>query len=800
MPSSITPSPRADVRLVVLCTIIGISTACAQQLPPPQDSLIEHSLRMFDIAPFEWSAEPDALRPRLGMYTQALPYDSLRSIPGVGEGTTGYRIWHLMPHWAADKGGLFVGDIVLAVNGDPIGDSVWQADEFIGFRARELKAGEHLHFTIARDGTVRTVDVPMIVPERAPMPMPAVDRLGPIRAGSWLDDILRSRSLVEWSSTIGRQLRVVADQDFSTVQFAGRPSPWRLSAITYLHHHPTRVGAYSRLLTKDLWDGRDTARGLAGVVSAAAMHLDVAFRPPPSASPRTLEELRSVIDDASEMTARAYASVGGDARLIARELGALLDIEVDWEAALDAITDAPKRRSARIGEEARIARLFAAADALDRTALFDATTLLASLADTSTIDALATQIASSSTLLRKPVRSDPTGEILAEWTSASGRCVVGGRGVNRYSGDYAFIFDLGGDDVYALDRALGGVARLVIDADGDDVYRSDSSGQGSGIAGVDVLIDRRGDDVYRGTYWSQGAGVLGAGVLADLAGDDIYQARWGSQGAAFHGLGILYDRSGADNYLSELYSQGFGYVRGFGAIVEEDGNDAYRAGWKHPDSRVPHRAHLSLSQGFGYGMRPWSTGVGADGGIGVLTDRAGDDLYAADFFSQGGSYWYALGILHDVRGADRYTAGQYSQGSGIHLSFGALLDDAGDDMYDAYAGLEQGNAHDWSAGCLEDWQGNDTYRGSTSSQGSALNVSFAWLLDSRGNDHYFAVPSDTTHSQGGGTIARLRFGGSLGMLVDLGKGTDFYVEPRVVPGSAIVKSNRGIIYDDGKGE
>jgi hypothetical protein len=780
------------MRLRHVLLLLLAAPVFAQQVPPPEDSLIEHSLAMFDIAPFEWPGQPDPLRARLGMYMQDVPFDSIRGIAGVEEGTRAYRIWHLMPHWAADLGGLFIGDIVLSVDGLAIGDSIYPApDEFVGNRARDLKAGQTLRFRIVRDRAVRTVDVPMIVPDRSPMPMPSLDRLGPIRRDSWLARTLAATSLFDSSKIIQRQMRVVADQDFSTVQFAGRPSPWRLSDITYLHHNPTRIGAVARLVTRDLWHGRDSSAGLSGVIAAAAAHLDQPMRPESSAGPRSVDELRTLLQTVTALVERAYAPLGGDAGTTAHELARMLDVNSDWEAALDAIVSPPERRTARLAEEARIAKVFAAADRLERQPLFDAASLLASLADTTWIDPFIERLR-----MTRQTKGAAEGMILAEWSTPSGRCVIGGNGANTYRGEYALIIDIGGSDIYDLAPARAAGVRLVIDASGDDVYRADSSGQASGVGAVDVLIDRQGNDVYRGDSWSQGAGVLGVGVLADFAGDDVYQSHWCSQGAAFHGIGVLMDQSGSDTYLADVYSQGFGYVRGFGVILEGSGNDSYRAGWKYEDSRIPYRAHLAMSQGFGFGMRPWSTGIGADGGIGVLADRAGDDLYASDFFSQGGSYWYALGVLHDRQGSDRYTAGQYSQGSGIHLSCGALLDDAGDDMYDAYAGLEQGNAHDWSSGCLEDWQGNDTYRGSNSSQGSALTVSFAWLLDSHGNDMYYALQSDSALSQGGGNALRTRGGGSLGMLIDLGKGNDFFTEKRAKPGSVVVKPN-GMLYDDG---
>lgn len=384
------------------------------------------------------------------------------------------------------------------------------------------------------------------------------------------------------------------------------------------------------------------------------------------------------------------------------------------------------------------------------------------------------------------------------WQSKYGKCAIGYETTDVYDDDYVFILDLGGDDIYKLPPVKPGSFRIIIDVSGNDTYHSTNGGQGGAIGSVSVLCDLKGDDTYRAVSMSQGAGLLGVGILADYSGNDIYTSSWASQGAGYLGIGLLYDNQGNDNYIADIFSQGFGYIKGFGVIMENSGNDSYKAGWKYPDSRYPGRAHLSMSQGFGYGMRPWSLGVAANGGIGVISENDGHDVYNADFFSQGGSYWYALGILHDRNGSDRYTAGQYSQGSGIHMSFGALLDDAGDDMYDAYAGLEQGNSHDWSSGCLEDWSGNDTYRGSTSSQGSALTVGFAWLKDTHGDDKYYCLLSDTTYSQGGGRYQDSRQMGSLGILLDLGNGTDSYTDERIVPGKAILKGRKGILYDDGE--
>ncbi|MDP4236464.1 MAG: hypothetical protein Q8919_08465, partial [Bacteroidota bacterium] len=475
-------------------------------------------------------------------------------------------------------------------------------------------------------------------------------------------------------------------------------------------------------------------------------------------------------------------------------LSDLLNSDTNWEDSVGSVTEPIRQLKLRDDAEKMLTSLLGDADKVKFADLISSAREVAALADTNWLKNFAQQFLRSKSAAEEIPGVD--GDVLMTWTTPQGRCVIGGKGPNRYYGDFAFILDISGDDIYELPPCKPGHIRFVADMGGNDIYRGEQ-GAASGIGCIDVLVDCGGNDVYQSTRWSQGAGCLGVGILADFGGDDIYTSHWCSQGAAFLGIGMLYDHSGSDHYISDVYSQGFGYAKGFGMLLDRSGNDSYRAGWKYPDDRWPNRAHVSMSQGFGFGMRPWSTGVGTDGGIGLLSDKQGDDVYDADYFSQGGSYWYALGILHDWQGADRYSAGQYSQGSGIHLSFGALLDDAGDDSYDGYAWLEQGNAHDWSSGCLEDYSGNDTYRSSGASQACGFFVSFAYLLDSHGDDRYYCKQSDTSNTQGGGNFIPPRHSGSLGILMDLGHGDDWYLDNRMKPGEAVLKSQKGIGYDDG---
>jgi hypothetical protein len=789
---------KSTLSLLMLIAICSIISVHAQIPAPTTRDLIDQDLSILDLP--SWEGRPDPLRSRLGIYLTPIPDDTVTKITGHGSNPPWFVIWQVMPHWPADDAGILAGDTIMAINGKTIGDSLYSGDDFINMMVREISPGTAIPLTIRRNGTPQEILVMLQSGKRVEMPFTRPAILGPVRSGTWLLQTVTANGLTDWVQTIHKQMRAVADQDFSTVEFAGRPNPWRLNAVTYLHHYPMRTGAYSRMIVSDLWDGVDSGRSLSGALGAAAKHLDLPPRTDKAPKmPTTPEEVTTFLQAVQSLIDDAYRPVRNDLPAITHDLMLLLDPDTSWETGLDTIRNPLSKRQARNDEEKRLATLFGQCDKVRLETLVRAAQYLTLLADTTWLRKFAESFTRVGGRRQAAKIPGVEGDVVLSWKTPMGLCIIGGPGANRYTASFPFILDLGGDDVYDLPPAPVGTARYVADLDGDDTWLSKTSAQGSGMGCVDVLVDARGNDTYRADHFSQGAGLLGIGLLADFAGDDIYTSHWCAQGAAFLGIGLLYEGGGNDSYNAGIYSQAFAYAKGFGTLMDASGNDSYRAGWEHPDDlgRYPNRGHIAMSQGFGFGMRPWSTGIGTDGGIGALTDRAGDDLYASDFFSQGGSYWYSLGILHDAAGADRYTAGQYSQGSGIHLSFGALLDDAGDDMYDAYHGLEQGNAHDWSAGCLEDLQGNDTYRGSTASQGTALNVSFAWLLDRSGNDQYYVNSSDTTTSQGGANYNRPREHGALGMLIDLGMGNDYYVDPRAVQGVLLHKGIRGFLYDDG---
>jgi len=342
---------------------------------------------------------------------------------------------------------------------------------------------------------------------------------------------------------------------------------------------------------------------------------------------------------------------------------------------------------------------------------------------------------------------------------------IGGTGSDKYSGDFTFIIDFGGDDRYDLSYDPENPHDvIIIDLGGDDFYNALTDfALGSGCLGIGLLYDMEGNDTYNGRSFSCGSGYFGLGMIYDAAGHDRYNGLTHSQGAGAFGIGAIIDLGGSDIYSSAVFSQGFGFVEGFGVICDILGNDNYIAGNRYKDILRYDNHYLSLSQGFGYGIRP-----GMSGGIGTIVDYAGNDNYISDIFGQGASYWWALGVIYDRSGNDQYVSYQYAQGSGTHMSLGYLQDDTGDDFYRG-KGLMQGVGHDYGCGFIYDKSGNDIYQADDLSQGAGSANGIGILIDGLGDDSYYV--QKTTNTQGYGNPRR-DFG-SIGLFLDM-SGTDKY--------------------------
>ena len=378
---------------------------------------------------------------------------------------------------------------------------------------------------------------------------------------------------------------------------------------------------------------------------------------------------------------------------------------------------------------------------LDRTSLMRAAEALAPLADPKFL-----------AQLTDTARRETLGKTTSLVKSPAGNILFGGAGANEYRldelNDVCAVIDVGGDDTYiegtvSADRPV----LAIIDLGGNDIYRGTEPGiQGGAVLGVSLLVDAAGDDVYTAGNVAQGACLGGAGMLVDLAGNDTYKADTRVQGSAVGGIGLLLDRAGNDDYRAALLGQGVGGPLGFGLLDDLAGNDHYYAGGKYPDGYDDTPGYNGWSQGAGVGPRGT-----ANGGIGVLLDGGGDDIYEADYFSHGAGYWFALGFARDFGGNDQrlgstrtaFDGGErkearflrYGNGFGCHYAAGYLFDDAGDDTYlgdHACAGFT------WDIGicALVDAEGNDRYQVAGSGVGTCYNGGLQVLFDGKGDDVY----------------------------------------------------------------
>jgi hypothetical protein len=421
---------------------------------------------------------------------------------------------------------------------------------------------------------------------------------------------------------------------------------------------------------------------------------------------------------------------------------------------------------------------------VDRSGLHSAAEALVPLTDHSFLEQLATL----------PDEGDVqvpgvTGRVLRRIETPAGAIVVGGRDKNVYNldemGDVAAVVDLGGDDEYIEGSvSLQRPVLVIIDLAGNDYYHGTRPGiQGGAVMGISMLLDVEGDDVYEAHDVAQGSAICGVGILVDYSGNDRYRGVRRVQGTALCGMGILIDRSGNDDYHAAMWAQGFGGPLGWGMLDDIEGDDHYYLGGLWRDSYPETPGYEGWGQGVGAGIRQV-----ADGGIGILLDGSGDDVYEFDYIAHGGGYWCGMGFARDFAGNDKYlgstetaynggarTEPQFQRfgcGFGCHYALGFMFDDGGNDYYRGTI-MGMGFGWDCSVGVLCDFAGNDKYdENSMTSQGCGAQASLGILFDYDGDDVYvgygqgYANPSISYHNLP-------ECGGNFSFLIDYG-GDDTY--------------------------
>ena len=376
-------------------------------------------------------------------------------------------------------------------------------------------------------------------------------------------------------------------------------------------------------------------------------------------------------------------------------------------------------------------------------------------------------------------------ESILERETNFGNFAIGTAGIDLYEKAYSLILDVGGDDIYSghINTHFEKPFYWILDISGDDKYRKpELQGQFSVLFGCGISADLAGDDFYSGDYYTFSS-MLGVQVAEDVAGDDIYSGGSHSLAASTFGISILRDQSGNDMYSVTELGQGFAGTMAAGVLADKTGNDVYFAGGKHLHKPLAPLDHRSLSQGFGYGMRP-----DLAGGIGVLYDGEGNDRFDGGVYAQGVAYWYALGILIDKDGNDFYNAVYYPQGSGIHLAGGFLYDENGEDSYYSKHGPGQGAGHDYGVGFLVDRAGDDHYS-VEGGNGLGLTNSVGVFVDVSGNDRY-----ERANDKSYGFANKARDSGGIGIFLDTG-GEDVYPKGFSANDSLWTNGTYGVGFD-----
>ena len=158
-----------------------------------------------------------------------------------------------------------------------------------------------------------------------------------------------------------------------------------------------------------------------------------------------------------------------------------------------------------------------------------------------------------------------------------------------------------------------------------------------------------------------------------------------------------------------------------------------------PSAQTPQH-NTSLVQGCSFGRRD-NPGAGHSfaGGLGILADGGGHNVYSCGVFGQAVAYWFGLGLLYEGAGHNTYFGQWYVQGSAVHHSAAALVNIGGHNHYQSEIAQNDGHAKDFSCALLHDIGGNNIYECHGSmSLGSAWYNAAGVLWNDGANDTFLS--------------------------------------------------------------
>ena len=747
-------------------------------------------------------------------------------VPELPEGSggpweTAGQVVYLVPNATADRAGIELGDLVLAIDGVAFTKENGGPREQLRAALKDKVRGDRVLLTMVKTGVDTQVSLggePSTDPLELVYDLPArLDALEPggslvltagrgarvveleVELGPHPHDVPRERPALDDAQAFGRLLgepnelerfgraaierfglaEDTADLRKRLAAIHESDDGFRLDAVGFVHRNPWRIEEASRDLLGELAPpgGRpQLARRLRA--SAALQRGSLAgleFEPLPRgvSAEEHADALERVLTETAKLVGEAFVGVDEEDEAFLVEHWP--DLAAGLEEGIYLHADSNRARARRNLRLLEIARL------VDLEKLHAAALSWSRLADPDWLAALEQD-------LGEDEKADEA-EILKRETFF-GDIVFGGRARNTWRGrDFAVLVDLGGDDRHqnaaGSSRGAERPVSAVIDLAGDDAWEATfDAAQGAGLMGVGLLVDVRGNDRYVAKDWAQGAGLLGIGMLIDGSGDDRFRAGKLVQGAGAWGAGLLLDLGGNDLREAVVFSQGFGLPGAVGLVHDAGGNDAAWAKGGPPTGYGTPGVFDAWSQGCGMGLR-WLQ----SGGVGVHVDDSGADDYEAGNFSQGGGYYLGWGLMQDRgRSDDVYVGSRYDQGFSAHQAIGTFLEEGGDDRYETRNAVNAGLAWDECVTLFRDSGGDDVYRVGGFSIGASAHNSFCFFVDESGSDSY----EGQAPGRAGGND--YHGGTSLSLFLDLGPGQDRY-ESGLAPGEIRVGPEHGIRAD-----
>ena len=419
---------------------------------------------------------------------------------------------------------------------------------------------------------------------------------------------------------------------------------------------PVEAEKFTRELHKAIVDDPS---GLGPALATAAKSLDLGERKAReftkvSSPEQALAVVKKALEEARLAHAKALAPLSkAELGTLAREL---YPVMVSQNEAGHTLND-----------NARGRMLVELIEKMDRVALIEAAEALVPLSDPKLLDQLKQLPANGKFAVdgkEYPADGDVSvegvyGRVVAKIDTPAGAILIGGKEPKTYRldemKDVAVVIDLGSGNTYeegstSLDRPV----LIILNTGGGNTFRGRKPAiQGGAMLGVSLLVNREGNNSYQADDLAQGSAVAGVGMIVEHGGKNTYRGVRRVQGQALGGVGILIGRGGENDYHAAMWAQGFGAPLGFGLLEETAGHDHYYCGGLYPTSyKHPPKKSIPATpgyEGFGQGVGAGIRQVG-DGGVGILLNGGGHNVYEFDYLAHGGGYWCGMGFARDFGG------------------------------------------------------------------------------------------------------------------------------------------------------